>query len=260
MPPQSVCAMKGVRHGAARRTAPCSGTSGGRCLPGAKIGVPGADSAGIEQPCCASWRGRSPGSTARRDADAADGRAVSNGTSNSVPGRGLSIGMSARSCVPEEAIRALFYSAREQYHARLAYRIGRGWRDSCGWPLRVACETCPAAGRLRACCSNGDSRRRRHRRHHPPRPALAGGRCTDRMRGTSARGGGAPRPGAPGVASGSSLRPAQQWTRDVGIQLTDEAPEEQGEPQSSRRVNPLSSLPAARRSPHEVPDELQPPP
>ena len=39
-----------------------------------------------------------------------------------------------------------FYSAREQYHARLAYRIGRGWRDYCGWPLRVACGDLPRRG------------------------------------------------------------------------------------------------------------------
>ena len=39
-----------------------------------------------------------------------------------------------------------FYSAAEQYHARLAYRIGRGWRDYCGWPLRVACGDLPRRG------------------------------------------------------------------------------------------------------------------
>ena len=38
------------------------------------------------------------------------------------------------------------FSAAEQYHARLAYRIGRGWRDYCGWPLRVACGTLPRRG------------------------------------------------------------------------------------------------------------------
>ena len=38
------------------------------------------------------------------------------------------------------------FSAAEQYHARLAYRIGRGWRDYCGWPLRVACGDLPRRG------------------------------------------------------------------------------------------------------------------
>ena len=38
------------------------------------------------------------------------------------------------------------YNAAEQYHARLAYRIGRGWRDYCGWPLRVACGDLPRRG------------------------------------------------------------------------------------------------------------------
>ena len=38
------------------------------------------------------------------------------------------------------------FTAREQYHARLAYRIGRGWRDYCGWPLRVACGDLPRRG------------------------------------------------------------------------------------------------------------------
>ena len=38
------------------------------------------------------------------------------------------------------------FTAREQYHARLAYRIGRGWRDYCGWPLRVACGDLPSRG------------------------------------------------------------------------------------------------------------------
>ena len=36
--------------------------------------------------------------------------------------------------------------ANDQYHARLAYRIGRGWRDYCGWPLRVACGDLPRRG------------------------------------------------------------------------------------------------------------------
>lgn len=40
----------------------------------------------------------------------------------------------------------LFFTAAEQYHARLAYRIGRGWRDYCGWPLRVACGDLPRRG------------------------------------------------------------------------------------------------------------------
>ena len=38
------------------------------------------------------------------------------------------------------------FSAREQYHARLAYRIGRGYREYCGWPLRVACGDLPRRG------------------------------------------------------------------------------------------------------------------
>ena len=38
------------------------------------------------------------------------------------------------------------FTAAEQYHARLAYRIGRGWRDYCGWPLRVACGDLPRRG------------------------------------------------------------------------------------------------------------------
>ena len=38
------------------------------------------------------------------------------------------------------------FSAAEQYHARLAYRIGRGYRDYCGWPLRVACGDLPRRG------------------------------------------------------------------------------------------------------------------
>ena len=38
------------------------------------------------------------------------------------------------------------FTAREQYHARLAYRVGRGWRDYCGWPLRVACGDLPRRG------------------------------------------------------------------------------------------------------------------
>lgn len=31
------------------------------------------------------------------------------------------------------------FIAAEQYHAQLAYRVGRGYRDYCGWPLRVDC-------------------------------------------------------------------------------------------------------------------------
>ena len=38
------------------------------------------------------------------------------------------------------------FSAREQYHGRLAYRIGRGFREYCGWPLRVACGELPRRG------------------------------------------------------------------------------------------------------------------
>lgn len=38
------------------------------------------------------------------------------------------------------------FTAREQYHAQLAYRVGRGWRDYCGWPLRVACGELPRRG------------------------------------------------------------------------------------------------------------------
>ena len=38
------------------------------------------------------------------------------------------------------------FTAAEQYHVRLAYRIGRGWRDYCGWPLRVACGDLPRRG------------------------------------------------------------------------------------------------------------------
>ena len=38
------------------------------------------------------------------------------------------------------------FTAAEQYHARLAYRVGRGWRDYCGWPLRVACGDLPRRG------------------------------------------------------------------------------------------------------------------
>ena len=41
---------------------------------------------------------------------------------------------------------ATFYSSAEQYHARLAYRLGRGWRDYCGWPLRVECGYQPRRG------------------------------------------------------------------------------------------------------------------
>ena len=38
------------------------------------------------------------------------------------------------------------FTSREQYHARLAYRIGRGYRKYCGWPLRVACGDLPRRG------------------------------------------------------------------------------------------------------------------
>lgn len=38
------------------------------------------------------------------------------------------------------------FAPAEQYHARLAYRIGRGWREYCGWPLRVACGDLPRRG------------------------------------------------------------------------------------------------------------------
>ena len=41
---------------------------------------------------------------------------------------------------------ATFYSSAEQYHARLAYRLGRGFRDYCGWPLRVECGYQPRRG------------------------------------------------------------------------------------------------------------------
>ena len=46
----------------------------------------------------------------------------------------------------EQRTTPAFYSAAEQYHARLSYRIGRGWRDYCGWPLRVACGDLPRRG------------------------------------------------------------------------------------------------------------------
>ena len=36
--------------------------------------------------------------------------------------------------------------ANDQYHARLAYRLGRGFREYCGWPLRVECGYQPRRG------------------------------------------------------------------------------------------------------------------
>ena len=59
-------------------------------------------------------------------------------------GRGV---MCVRDGLVNESCRAgRQFTAAEQYHARLAYRIGRGWRDYCGWPLRVACGDLPRRG------------------------------------------------------------------------------------------------------------------
>ena len=47
---------------------------------------------------------------------------------------------------PQPGENVIFYSSAEQYHARLAYRIGGGYRDYCGWPLRVECGYQPRRG------------------------------------------------------------------------------------------------------------------